>query len=148
MEQKVLLSVLTFLWVLFFMMPPFSVSDAKFLTNCVWSLTFALNWLNLNSNFVSVPPHIPQSAVPVVPYQSQNVSAVMKGKNKFSSGNTMSMIQLPFIPAFASTTYKLQGVTADGLMSYPIIKGSPVPTPFAALYIALSSVRSVNTLVL
>ncbi len=62
--------------------------------------------------------------------------------------NRMKMRQLPFVPAFACTTYIVQGITADGLVPFPLIAGGLIPPPFAALYVVFSRVRSLKSLFL
>ncbi len=86
--------------------------------------------------------------ISITPLQAPSFSAELTGKKMLNSGKRMKMRQLPFVPTFASTTYKVQGITADGLVAFPFIAGKPIWLPFAAHYVALSRVRSFKTLFL
>lgn len=98
--------------------------------------------------FESVPMGLPEHTIPIVPYQFANFTAVLRGKRKLLVGNGMSMRQRPFVPAFAVTTYKVQGVTADGVLSFPFLSGCPGRPSFAAMYVVLSRVRKLSSLFL
>lgn len=96
----------------------------------------------------SVPTGLPEHTIPLVPYQSANFTALLRGKKKLLAGNGMSMRQIPFVPAFAVTTYKVQGVTVDGIVAFPFLSGCPGRPSSAALYVVLSRVRKLSSLFL
>lgn len=102
----------------------------------------------LPSRFESIPAKIPANSIPLFPIQTPNFSADLKGRKKLTAGNRMTMRQLPFVPAFSATTYKVQGVTADALLSFPFFSTCPVTSLFAALYVVLSRVRTSKSLFL
>ncbi len=102
----------------------------------------------VKERFGSVPGHFPESTLPIVPFQTPKISADLRGNQRLSSGNRLSLRQLPFIPSFASTTYKVQGLTVGGLVAFPFLKGSPISPPFAALYVSMSRVRTFKALFL
>lgn len=91
----------------------------------------------LPRRFQCVPLQFPDSTIPLYPFESSSFSSPNSLENRAS----MKMTQLPFVPAFASTTYKVQGLTTDGIVAFPFLKGSPGRPSTAALYVVLSRVR-------
>lgn len=91
----------------------------------------------LPNRFQCVPPQFPDSTIPLYPVESAPFSSPKNLENRAM----MKMTQLPFVPAFASTSYKVQGMTTDGIVAFPFLKGSPGRPSAAALYVVLSRVR-------
>ncbi len=83
--------------------------------------------------FSTVSTRFPVDTVSVLPFQHTNIRSEMKVNMALSTGSGISILQLPFVPSFAVTGYKVQGMTAKSLIAYLFMKGSPIVPPFAAL---------------
>lgn len=93
-----------------------------------------------------VPSHYPVDSIPVVPFKTPEFVSNLPVRNKLTSAKTLKMTQLPFAPLYASTTYKMQGVSAAGVVAFPFIRGCPGSLSSAALYVTLSRVWTLKAL--
>lgn len=99
--------------------------------------------------FGSVPSQYPEETIPIVPYRTNSFRPTLsRGNSRICTDSSLRMTQIPFVPAFASTTYKVQGTTAPAVVAFPFLHGCPGKPSSAALYVVLSRVRTLKSLFL
>lgn len=100
----------------------------------------------LPRRFKTVPSHYPDGTIPLIPATSRKFKTSLK--IWVECAESLQLTQFPFVPSFASTTYKVQGITSDGVTAFPFFKGCSVRPPRASMYVVLSRVRSLDSLYL
>lgn len=98
--------------------------------------------------FRTVPAEYGRGTVPITPHRLDSVGIKLRYRQRLTTRSSMTIEQLPFVPAYYSTTYKVQGLTASGVVAFPFVKGCRRKPSFAALYVVLSRVRKLQSLFL
>ena len=95
---------------------------------------------NFPKPFENLPSHYPRTTVPLYAV-SDNTVQIKRGPHVV----TIHVKQIPIVPAFAATTFKLQGVTCESIMAYILQESGKTST---SLYVILSRVRKMEGLFL
>ena len=88
----------------------------------------------------NIPSHYPCITVPLYAV-SDSTAQIKRGPHAV----TIHVKQIPIVPAFAVTTFKLQGVTCESIMAYILEESGKTST---SLYVILSRLRKMKGLFL
>lgn len=103
---------------------------------------------NISQQRFSLTPGIyDDSTVPVCAFSSGKFTPKIFSNNRIKSAK-IQLKQIPIVPSFCVTSYKVQGMTVPGIISLPFFGNVGACPSYASLYVVLSRAKSISDVIL